>query len=57
MDPAARNEMYIEMQDLMEESGCYRFITHELTPTLYRDTIVPALGPDGRYLLKEFKMA
>jgi peptide/nickel transport system substrate-binding protein len=57
MAPEVRNEMYIEMQDLMEESGCYRFITHELTPTLYRDTIIPALGPDGRYLLKEFKMA
>ena len=54
MDPAVRQGMYVEMQDLMEESGCYRFITNELTPTLYSDRIVPAFGPDGRMFWKAF---
>ena len=57
MDPAARDGMYKRMQDLMEESGCYRFITHELTPTVYSDTVAPAFLPDGRMLWKKFKMA
>jgi len=57
MDPAVRQGMYVEMQDMMEESGCYRFITNELTPTLYSDSIVPALGPDGRMFWKAFTKA
>lgn len=57
MDPAVRDGMYRRMQDLMEESGCYRFITHEFTPTIYRAGIVPAFTPDGRMLWKKFALA
>ncbi len=57
MDPAARDGMYRTMQDMMEESGCYRFITHEFEPTIYRNTIVPSLTPDGRMLWKRFTKA
>ena len=56
-DQAKRAAMYQEAQDLMEESGAYRFITHESTPVLYRNTIAPALRPDGLYLLRYFKPA
>jgi peptide/nickel transport system substrate-binding protein len=56
-DPMKRDTMYRRMQDLMEESGCYRFITHGLTPIVYRNTIVPALRPDGLALLRQFKKA
>ena len=55
LDPAKRDAMYKRMQDLMEESGAYRFITHEATPALYRDTIVPATTPDGSVRLRHFK--
>ena len=57
LDPAQRDMMYKRMQDLMEESGAYRFITHEATPALYRDTIVPATTPDGSVRLRHFKRA
>ena len=57
MDPSVRDGMYREMQDLMEESGCYRFITHELTPTIHRNTVIPSLTPDGRMIWKRFKKA
>ncbi len=57
MDPVVRDGMYRTMQDMMEESGCYRFITHEFEPTIYRNTIVPALTPDGRMLWKLFTKA
>ncbi|MDH3378416.1 MAG: ABC transporter substrate-binding protein [Gammaproteobacteria bacterium] len=53
-DPAQRDEMYRKMQDMMEESGAYRFITHEATPVIYRNTIKPAFRPDGLPLLRSF---
>ena len=30
--------MYKKMQDLMEESGAYIFLTHEANAAIYRDT-------------------
>jgi len=56
-DQAARHEMYLRMQDMMEESGAYRFVTHEATPVIYRNTIKPALRPDGLPLLRYFTSA
>jgi len=50
-----RDAMYQRAQDLMEESGAYKFITHEATPNVYRNTIVPALRPDGMPLYRYFK--
>ena len=57
LDNAKRGEMYIKMQNLMEESGDYVFLTHEATGILYSDKIVPALRPDGTPLLAQFKKA
>ncbi|WP_438463802.1 ABC transporter substrate-binding protein [Marinomonas sp. PE14-40] len=50
-----RSIMYQKMQDIMEESGSYRFITHESTPIIYRNAIVPALRPDGTPLYRSFQ--
>lgn len=57
LDPAKRDEIYKRMQDIMEESGCYVFLTHEVTGILHRDTIAPALKPNGEPLLPDFKPA
>jgi peptide/nickel transport system substrate-binding protein len=56
-DSAKRDAMYKKMQDLMEESGAYIFLTHEANAALYRDDLVPATAPDGwtRALLPQFK--
>jgi peptide/nickel transport system substrate-binding protein len=56
-DPEKRDQMYRQMQDLMEESGAYHFITHEANPAIYRNTIEPALRPDGLPLLRYFGKA
>lgn len=53
-DTARRDEMYRRAQDLMEESGAYRFLTHEATPVIYQNTIRPAFRPDGLPLLRYF---
>lgn len=47
LDDAKRNEMYIRMQDLMEESGDFVFLNFVPIGALYRNTIVPALRADG----------
>lgn len=56
-DPVKRDQMYQRAQDLMEESGAYKFITHEATPNIYRNTISPALRPDGLPLYRYFSKA
>lgn len=53
-DPKKRAEMYVRMQDLMEESGAYVFITHEVAGVIYRDTVAPRLMADGRVILPGF---
>ncbi|MCI0429644.1 MAG: ABC transporter substrate-binding protein, partial [Rhodospirillales bacterium] len=56
-DDAKRDSGYRRMQDLMEDSGAYVFITHGINAALYSDKIVPATLPDGRVLLHLFKPA
>lgn len=46
LDPKKREAMYIEMQDLMEKSGAYVFVTHSVNTALYRNTLVPAFLPN-----------
>lgn len=57
-DPHKRAQMYWEMQDIMEQSGAYRFLTNEGSPIMYRDTeMKPAVRPDGRPLYRFFDKA
>jgi peptide/nickel transport system substrate-binding protein len=51
LDPEKRGAMYVRMQDLMEESGAYVWLTNGLNAKIYRDTLVPATSADGRLLL------
>ena len=56
-DVGKRNEIYTNMQNLMDESGCYVFLTHEVVGVLHKDTISPGLKPNGDVLYPEFKSA
>jgi peptide/nickel transport system substrate-binding protein len=56
-DPEKRHEMYVRMQDLMDESGAYVFLTHELNAAIYDDDLVPGLLPDGNMRFAEFRHA
>jgi peptide/nickel transport system substrate-binding protein len=47
--------MYQRMQDIMEASGCYRFISNSVMPQIIRNTIKPAFTPDGYGLLRGFR--
>lgn len=49
VDVDKRHAIYTRMQDLMEESGAYKFITHGVNPWIYNTTkLNPMLGPDGQ---------
>lgn len=54
IDFKKRAVMYQRAQDLMEESGAYRFITHEATPVIVAAGVDPALRPDGLPLFRYF---
>lgn len=57
-DPAKRSAMYVRMQDLMEQSGAYVFLTHGINALLHRNHLRPAFSPDGnRMLLRKFQLA
>ncbi|NGO55271.1 ABC transporter substrate-binding protein [Allomesorhizobium camelthorni] len=54
-DPNVRAKLYHEMQDLMEDSGAYRFLTHRGEPIVYRATRMQAVTrPDGYPLYPDF---
>lgn len=57
LDPKKRNEMYIKLQDLMEEGGAYVFITHGVNGVLYRTTVKSATSPDGTPIMRKFAPA
>jgi peptide/nickel transport system substrate-binding protein len=49
VDVDKRHAIYTRMQDLMEESGAYKFLTHGVNAYIYNHAqIKPALGPDGQ---------
>jgi len=56
-DPAERGSMYLRMQELMEESGAYVWVTY--WPRLYgvSKRIHPAFYPGGDYRLEHFAPA
>jgi len=56
-DKNERAKMYEKMQDIMENSGAYRFITHEATPVIFNNSIKPAFRPDGLPLFRNFASA
>ncbi len=56
-DPVKRDEIYKKMQALMDESGCYVFLTHEVVGAIHNDGVAPGLKPNGESLLPDFKPA
>ncbi|RWB65977.1 MAG: peptide ABC transporter substrate-binding protein [Mesorhizobium sp.] len=57
-DPDERAKLYQEMQDLMEDSGAFRFLTNETNPVMYRTTqMKAAMRPDGTPLYIDFQPA
>ncbi len=55
MDPAKRQDMYVRMQELLEDSGDVVYLTYEPVGTLTGAGISAAMRPDGWPILSRFK--
>src|SRR5262249_14627190 len=56
-DPAKRSQIYLRMQEIMENTGAYVWITFEPVIAIYRETIAPAVIPGPHYYFPWFKAA
>lgn len=56
-DVAERDRIYQHMQHLMEASGCYRFLAHDVESVLTRNWIQPALRADGYPMYRDFRLS
>lgn len=56
-DVAKRDTLYKHMQDLMEDSGAYLFLTHGAAAFIHRSQLRPGLWPDGKPAFHEFTEA
>ncbi len=56
-DDVKRRPMYVRMQELMEQSGQYVFLTHEVFGVLYSQAIVPAVMLDATPIYSRFRRA
>ena len=54
-DEAKRDAMYRRMQDLMEDSGAYIFLTHERVAYVHKDTVEAVIKPEGDPLYLKFR--
>ena len=56
-DPAKRNTIYLRMQEIMEETGGYVWLTHEPEVFIHRSDIISHFAPSGEMILNYFKPA
>ena len=56
-DPAKREQIYLRMQEIMEDTGAYVFINHEPEVFAHKASIRPSLQPDGQLNFAGFTTA
>jgi peptide/nickel transport system substrate-binding protein len=56
-DNAKRQVMYERMQEIMEDTGAYVWITHDPLNYIYSDKLVPDTDTGGEMLIERFKKA
>jgi peptide/nickel transport system substrate-binding protein len=54
-DEAKRNQIYLRMQEIMEDTGAYAWLCHEPAPMLYKAELEPAIYPSSELMLPWFK--
>lgn len=57
LDEKKRHDMYVRMQNIMEESGCYVFLTHEAVGMLTRNDVTAGVMPNATPIFYKFKPA
>lgn len=46
-DSGKREAIYLRMQEIMEDTGAYVWLTHEPSAIVYRNSIDPVIYPDA----------
>ncbi len=54
-DPGKRADIYVRMQEIMEDTGAYVWITHEPEVFVHRTSIAPDIWPTGQMNFPNFK--
>ncbi len=54
-DVAKRSQIYVRMQEIMEDTGAYVWITHEPEVYAHRTSLEPAITPDGNVIFRNFR--
>ncbi|MFO1091251.1 MAG: ABC transporter substrate-binding protein [Hyphomicrobiales bacterium] len=55
LDPAKRDAIYLRMQEIMEDTGAYVWITHDPANFIYRDTITPGFDTASEHIPQNYK--
>ncbi len=53
-DSEERHKIAIRMQEIMEETGAYVFLTHEPEVFVHKDDVNPRFAPSGETMLPAF---
>jgi peptide/nickel transport system substrate-binding protein len=56
-DPEKRGGIYLRMQEIMEDTGCYAWLLHEPEVYVHRDNLRPHLAPTGESQVAYFRPA
>jgi len=56
-DSAKRQEIYVRMQEIMEDTGAYVWITHDPLHYIHNEKVVPDFDTGGELLVDRFKKA
>lgn len=56
-DPAKRNEIYLRMQEIMEDTGAYVWINHEPETFVHRSDLKISVIASGEMVVREFTPA
>ena len=54
-DVGMRNNIYLRMQEIMEDTGGYVWLTHEPESFVHSTALSPAIGPTGNLDFRHFK--
>lgn len=56
-DNAKRNDIYLRMQEIMEDTGAYVWVTHDPLNYIHKNNVIPAFDPGGELLANYFRKA
>ena len=54
-EPGKREAIYLRMQEIMEDTGAYVWLTHEPSVMVYQNSVDPVIYPDAQLYAPGFE--